>query len=357
MDALPAADPSSIPDFIADPFLYGFWIVDLFIFGAIFGSFYNVCIYRIPRQIPLAMPPSHCYRCGQTIHWYDNIPLLSWWLLGGRCRYCRAPFSIRYFLIELLTAVLFTLIFIRFANPRTGFSLAFIPGLVFVSLLIIATFTDLDHWIIPDRISLGGLGAGLALSLIWPLSASPHHPLAYPLPYFPLPEPVVPFANAVAGAAVGYGSLWAIAVLGRIIFRKEAMGMGDVKLMAMFGSFLGPINVLIALLIACYIGALAGVLGLVLGWFAERRPLPAPIAPLPSQPGRIDQFDRQYDLTPVEILVLGQAFKNPGRVRLSRGRILPFGPSLALAAIIVFLAWEPIWAWFRGFFFGYDAYY
>ena len=156
-----------------DPYYRTLHLSMTFIWGACLGSFFNVCIYRIPLGLSLSFPGSHCYRCGHPVRWFDNIPLLSYWILRGRCRHCGATFSIRYFVVELLTALLFSLCFYKI-----GYSLAFLPALILVSLLIIATFTDLDHWIIPDRISLGGLAAGLLLAAIWPLGLARGNPLA-----------------------------------------------------------------------------------------------------------------------------------------------------------------------------------
>lgn len=224
--------------------------------GALFGSFFNVCIYRIPRGVPLSMPPSHCYQCGQPIRWFDNIPLVSYWILGGRCRHCRAPYSIRYFFVELLTATLFTLVFVRFYSERSDFSLAFVPGIFFVSLLIIETFTDIDHWIIPDRISLGGIAIGVAFAAMPFFASAPHNPLVRSFSILPIPPEFNALANSITGAALGYSSLWLMAVIGTMVFRKDAMGQGDWKLFAMIGAFVGPLNCLYVLVIACFVGSI-----------------------------------------------------------------------------------------------------
>lgn len=285
------------------------------------------------------MPPSHCYQCGQPIHWYDNIPLVSYWLLGGRCRHCRAPYSIRYFLVELLTALLFAGVFIRFCNPEIGYSLAFIPGIIFVSLLIIETFTDIDHWIIPDRVSLGGLAAGVLMAAIAPLATAPHNPLSQSLEFLPIPPAFVPVANSLMGAALGYSLLWGMAVIGTLVFRKDAMGQGDWKLFAMIGAFVGPLNVLYVLLIACFVGSFAGGVGLVVSKVKSRRGTPAAIAALPADAIRFSNQLESYELTPVESYVVAAAYTAPGSVGPIRHH-LPFGPSLAISAIVVYLAWE-----------------
>jgi leader peptidase (prepilin peptidase)/N-methyltransferase len=312
--------------------------------GACFGSFFNVCIYRIPKGVALSLPPSHCYRCGKHLRWFDNIPLLSYWALGGRCRFCKAPFSIRYFLVELLTAILFTLVFVRYCNPGIGYSLVFIPGIIFTSLLIIASFTDIDHWIIPDRISIGGTIAGIALAAAWPIGLAPHNPLAKASEFVQIPEKFVPVANSLAGAAAGFALLWLIGVLGTFVFRKEAMGRGDMKLMAMFGAFTGPLNILFILILSSVMGSIVGLVSLA---FAKLRKAetPAAIAALEPNIIRVEQLIQSHDLTPAECLVVTRALTNPGAVGPLRHH-LPFGPSLAVAAFIVYLFWEEIQNWF-----------
>lgn len=312
------------------------------------GSFFNVCIYRIPRGMPLSYPGSHCYRCGRPIHWYDNIPLLSYWILGGRCRQCGASFSIRYFIVELLTALLFLL-----GYSRIGPGLALIPGYLFISLLIIATFTDIDHWIIPDRISIGGLGLGLLLALVWPLGLAPHNPLAehnllldllfdhvgYP------PRAALPAINAFAGAAVGLLSMWGIGSIGSLIFRKEAMGWGDIKLFAMFGAFCGPASLLYILVFACFFGTIAGGIGLWLGRRAARQKADPAIAPLESNPKLAEALIQEHPLGGEERRAVLRALTKPGALGPVRHH-LPFGPSLALAAVAVYLYGEVIGRWF-----------
>lgn len=338
-------DPTIWEILVLDPVIYGFSVCFAFIFGAILGSFFNVCIYRIPRAVPLSFPASHCYRCGQLIRWYDNIPLFSYWILGGRCRVCSSPYSIRYFFVELLTALLFTAIFVRYSNPVLGFSLVFVPGFIFVSLLLIASFTDIDHWIIPDRISLGGLGAGIALAAIWDLGLAPHNPLATPILEIGIPLKVLPLVNALSGAAAGAGVIWTVGFIGKLAFRKEAMGMGDVKLMAMFGAFLGPINTTLVLFLASFFGAGLGIAAIIGSAIRRKKGFHPSIAPLRADPFRLDDLSSRYDLLPPELYVVGRALNEPGSIGSTRH--LPFGPSLALAAFAFFMAWEPIQSWLR----------
>jgi leader peptidase (prepilin peptidase) / N-methyltransferase len=331
--------------YFSDPVFYGFSVFVVFWFGAIFGSFFNVCIYRIPKGIGLSLPPSHCYRCGQPLRWYDNVPLISYWALGGRCRYCATPYSIRYFLVELLTAALFTIVFVRYCSPDGNWSAVVLPGWVFISLLLIATFTDLDHWIIPDQVSVGGMFAGFAAAAVWPLGLSPHNPLGEPVPYLEIPEMALPLVNSLSGAALGYGLLWGIGALGTIIFRKDAMGQGDMKLFAMFGAFLGPWNCLFVFMGACVLGSIFGLGGILAGWLQRgRTPLPA-LAPMRLNATAFSDLAHHYELTPRELIVMKRLMEGD-EGRSTPRHHLPFGPSLALAAGVVFLTWEPLQAWF-----------
>lgn len=328
----------------SDPVFYIFSACAVFLFGAIFGSFFNVCIYRIPKSIGLSMPPSHCYRCGQPLRWFDNIPLVSYWNLGGRCRYCNSSYSIRYFLVELLTALLFLGVFLRYCTTDGQWSWVVLPGWIFLSLLLIATFTDLDHWIIPDQVSIGGMFAGIALAAVWPLGLSPHNPVGQPVKYLDLPEAILPLLNSVSGAAVGYSLLWGIGLIGTLIFRKEAMGQGDMKLFAMFGAFLGPVNCLLVFMIACFFGSAFGIAGLVIGRMRLTMTVDPALVARPLNATAFTDMSNHHDLTPRELIVLGRLV-GPERATGTTRHHLPFGPSLALAAAIVFLAWEPLQAW------------
>jgi leader peptidase (prepilin peptidase)/N-methyltransferase len=321
--------PPLPPESLLDPYFAPLHLAFMALIGACFGSFFNVCIYRIPRGVPLSLPPSHCYCCGSRVRWFDNIPLVSWWVLRGHCRTCHAPFSIRYWCIELLTALLYVGI-----AWQLGYTLALIPAILFVSLLIIATFTDIDHWIIPDRISIGGLVAGLVLAAIWPVGNAPGNPLV--ISFIDAGPHWTPLANAAAGAAAGFGGLWAVGAIGTLIFRKDAMGFGDVKLFGMFGAFCGLTPLLYLLLIACVIGTLIGVAGMLAGALARGRAVPAAIGPLQLAEGEIDALLECYPLAPGEVAVLRPVLREPGSVGPIRHH-LPFGPSLAIAALVIYL--------------------
>lgn len=213
----------------------------LFIFGAIVGSFLNVCIWRMPRNESIIKPASHCPDCKKYIRWFDNIPVLSFIALGGKCRYCHKKISLRYPLVEFLTAALFVINFLYF-----GISAKFFVYTALECALIIGTFTDFMHFIIPDEITVGGLAAGLALSFIFPqLYNTASHSRAFLL--------------SLSGAVVGAASIYAIGAIGEFIFKKEAMGGGDVKLMAMIGSVLGWKSALLIFFIAPFFGAFVGI--------------------------------------------------------------------------------------------------
>lgn len=230
-----------------DPLLVLYFTALAFLGGACIGSFLNVCIHRIPREESIVHPRSRCPGCGMLIAWYDNIPLLSFLRLRGRCRGCGAKISLRYPFVEMLTAVLFLAIWNRFGfEPRT---------LIFMGLtaaLIVATFVDLDFMIIPDRISLGGMPAGLLFSALVP---SLHGQ-----------ESAVPaLIESLIGLAAGSGSLYLVGYFGKLAFKKDAMGLGDVKLLGAIGAFLGWPGVLFTVLISSLIGATAGVAMILAG--------------------------------------------------------------------------------------------
>jgi len=226
-----------------------------FAWGACVGSFLNVCIHRIPREESVIRPRSHCPHCGRPIAWYDNIPLWSWLALRARCRQCRAPIAARYVLVELLVAVLFLLVWLKFDLQDGPRLLGLVPirdwrlvpvYWLMAGGLVLGTFVDFEHLIIPDRVTLGGIVAGIALSALAPSlhgAATAREAL---------------WASAL-GAAAGWFSLWAVAWLGALVFRKEAMGFGDVKLLGAIGAFLGWRAVVFTIVVSSLFGSLVGV--------------------------------------------------------------------------------------------------
>jgi leader peptidase (prepilin peptidase)/N-methyltransferase len=206
----------------------------LFIVGSILGSFFNVVIYRVPRGESIVRPPSACPACGTRLRARDNIPVFGYLLLRGKCRYCAAPISPRYPVVEVLSGVLPVLLFMRF-----GLAVPFLVYWPLSCVLLVLSFIDLDLRIIPDKVTLPGIVAGI---IVAPLVG------------------LVGFWGSLLGVVVGGGTLYLIGVLGELFLKKESMGGGDVKLAAMLGAFMGWKLVLIALFVAFFVGAVVGVI-------------------------------------------------------------------------------------------------
>ena len=213
----------------------------VFVLGAIIGSFLNVCIYRLPKKESIAYPPSYCPHCKKSILWYDNIPILSYIILMGRCGFCRKRIASRYLIVEVMSATIFLLLYMAF-----GIQAKFFIYAALVSALIVATFIDIRTGEIPDEITLGGLVVGLILSFSFP-------------EIFDTVSRVTALKTSAIGAIAGGGAILAMAIFGKLIFRKEAMGGGDVKLMAFVGSLLGWKLALLTFFIAPFFGALVGI--------------------------------------------------------------------------------------------------
>jgi leader peptidase (prepilin peptidase)/N-methyltransferase len=208
------------------------FIIIAALFGAVIGSFLNVCILRWgaePKE-SVVRPPSHCPTCGIGLRWYDNVPIVSWLVLRGRCRGCQAPISIQYPLIELATALIWA-----FMAWRHGIGLEALRGAVFGTVLLGIAMTDARAYIIPDEFSLGGLALGIVFALAAGKQA---------------------LGMALLGAAVGFGMLWLVAIAGEWMFKQEAMGGGDIKMMAMVGAFLGWQGTLLTVFLGALIGSL-----------------------------------------------------------------------------------------------------
>ncbi|HNQ73952.1 MAG TPA: prepilin peptidase [Verrucomicrobiota bacterium] len=184
------------------------WSVMFFLLGSIVGSFLNVCIYRLPRGLSVVTPPSHCPHCQYSIPWHLNLPLITWLLLRGRCRQCRAPISIRYFLVELLTGALFLGCWLNYGPTSARLALIFS---LFAAGLVVATCIDFEHFIIPDEITLGGVAAGLLFSFYPPLHEQR--------------TALAGFWQGVVGALVGWGLVYGIVRLGKVMFGRQRVAL------------------------------------------------------------------------------------------------------------------------------------
>jgi leader peptidase (prepilin peptidase)/N-methyltransferase len=206
----------------------------IFILGLIVGSFSNVCIYRIPGNESIIYPASHCPKCHSNILPKDNIPLLSYILLKGKCRNCKTKISIQYPVVEFLSGLIYLIIYLLY-----GLSVQTLIYILLSSALIIIAFIDLNQQIVPDVISLPGIVIGCILSFF----------VSY-----------ISFINSALGVVVGGGIILIIGITGSVIFKKEAMGGGDVKLAAMIGAFLGWRYIIVSLFLGFFLGALTGII-------------------------------------------------------------------------------------------------
>jgi leader peptidase (prepilin peptidase)/N-methyltransferase len=215
-----------------------------FLFGSIVGSFLNVCILRLPQKKSLLFPASHCPHCRQPIRFYDNIPLISYLVLRGRCRFCGQPISPQYVIVELLTALFSLLLFLHYSLTEYFIYFAFFSSLVVI---------DLKHQIIPDAISLPGIGAGFLASFVLPR---------------------ITYLDSLLGIALGGGILYFVALGYYLITKTEGMGMGDVKLLAMIGAFLGSKAVVITIFLSAFLGAVVGVAIMVIKGKSRKYAIP-----------------------------------------------------------------------------------
>ena len=275
------------------------WILPLFAFGlgANIGSFLNVCIYRIPEGLSIVHPGSRCGACGKPIPFYLNIPILAWIFLRGKAHCCGAPFSIRYPAIEFLTGILFLAAWLLLPAPIA------LIGFVWISILIAITFIDLDHMLIPDRFSIGGLGVGLVLSALVP---SLHGIFVENA----LIGSTQGFFTALRGALLGSAVILWIMIIAEVILKKEALGFGDVKLMGAIGAFCGWQGAVFAL----FGGAVLGTIAVFIMHFV-----------------RVIRPKKDTDTEEEEGLI---------------GREIPFGPMLAAGSLIYYLYLGPSVDWY-----------
>ncbi len=213
------------------PLWFGYIV--FFILGSLLGSFGNVIIYRLPKGLSVVKPRSHCQGCNKMVAWYDNIPIISWLVLKGHCRYCQAKFSFRYLMVELITAVLFALTF-----HFVGWNWLLVDYLIFVFGLVVCSFIDLDHMILPDVFTLSGIVIGLLGALL--------NPERY-------------FWEAFAGVMMGGGFLWMTAYIYFLMTKKEGMGGGDIKLIAWIGAVLGWRAIPFVIFTSAVVGTVVGL--------------------------------------------------------------------------------------------------
>jgi leader peptidase (prepilin peptidase)/N-methyltransferase len=274
----------------------------LAILGLLVGSFLNVVIARVPEDASIVRPRSRCPHCGHALPWHENIPLLSWLYLRGRCSSCKAPISWRYPVVELLTALLFVACLRRF-----GWTWELASALMLTTLLIPLTFIDLEHWLLPFALTIPGIALGLAFSI---------------------PQGLERLRDSALGAAAGFLGFLALEHIGRKIFKKEALGGGDKYLLAMIGAFLTYRSLLGVVFLASLQGALVGSILLMLRGRAGPASRPEdqmkPLEPPPSPGG-----DPSEGLP--AILQEGEEDWRPGPTNL------PYGPWLALGALEVML--------------------
>lgn len=246
-----------MPDLSLVPPLVGYIFAG--IFGALIGSFLNVVIHRVPNEESIVFPNSRCPSCAAMIAFYDNIPILSWLVLGAKCRKCKEPISIRYPAVELLTAALFVAV-----AWHDGMSVALPFDLVFVAAMLALVFIDAEHMILPNVITYPGIVFAVVARLVIPfLTRTPHFddlPSLLTGPFECMPIWVASLGGAVIGALLGGGSLWLMGWIWEKLRGVEAMGLGDVKMMFMVGAYLGGRLTILTIFIGVLSGSIIGVL-------------------------------------------------------------------------------------------------
>ena len=266
--------------FAEETIIFPFFV---FFLGACWGSFANVCIYRWPNELSVVTPGSHCFNCKKDIAWYDNMPILSYFILRGKCRNCGSGYSCRYMLVEAFTGALFLGVWYAY-----GWSVHTTVYWVVIFGLIFGGFVDLDTQYLPDSVTVHGIWAGILVCTL-----------------FPVLQGVEGWKDGLiaagTGAGIGFGLMWTVAQLGRLVFKKEAMGMGDVFLLGAIGAFFGWKAVLFNLIASSFAGSIVGVGLMALG---------------------------KHEL----------------------GRHTPFGPYMALGVFAWMFGGEPLIDWYLGFF-------
>jgi leader peptidase (prepilin peptidase)/N-methyltransferase len=228
---------------------FSFWL------GACIASFLNVVIWRAPRGESIVSPPSHCPKCNSPIKWYQNIPILSWLALRGKCANCKAPISPRYIFVELLGGLLFLAAFFKcsFVSPFfwTPTVVALLVAWIWISLMIAGSFIDFDHQLLPDFTTVGGMVLGVAYGVFKSVIAGLLCGWSFSV--------LSPIIWSLSGLVFGFGLLWLVRWIGSKAFKREAMGMGDVFLMGAVGALFGPVAVLVTLVLSSVFGSVIGV--------------------------------------------------------------------------------------------------
>ncbi|PYT81102.1 MAG: prepilin peptidase [Acidobacteria bacterium] len=226
----------------------------IFLFGAVIGSFLNVCITRIPEEVSIISPGSRCPNCTTPIKPYDNVPVFAWLWLRGKCRTCGAPISLMYPLVELTTGLLFVAVFLEYGPTQ-----ATVKWLFFTCLVIVLIITDLRVRLLPDLVTWPGFAVGLLLSAFVPPSDGFARALSWRLLHQRLQPHAAGLVDGILGAALGSFLLWGLAAAYRIVRKREGMGMGDVKMMAMVGAFLGLRGTFWTILLGSLLGSVIGL--------------------------------------------------------------------------------------------------
>ncbi|MGE9295694.1 MAG: prepilin peptidase [Puniceicoccales bacterium] len=322
----------------AHPWFFAFWA---FVFGACWGSFLNVVIYRMPAGKSVVRPGSHCYACGKAIAWYDNLPILSWLILRGKARCCGAPFSIRYALIEALTGGLYLWTWIQYSEHFAVVAALYI----FIALMVAGSFIDYDTQMLPDLFTVWGLIIGFVLSCLIPElhgqggSGDPR-----------LLEGIRSGVLSATGAVVGAGVILWVAMLAETLLRKEAMGFGDVLLMGCIGAFIGWKGAIFAIFGGALLGTfvvipimiLQKLFGLKMSVGKTTKSAPAAEDSTQAKQPEADASNSAQD-APEKT-----AETNEQDADLGFGVAIPFGPWLALGALVYLLvAHESVDAYFE----------
>jgi leader peptidase (prepilin peptidase)/N-methyltransferase len=223
-------------------------------FGLLIGSFLNVCVYRLPRDLSVVRPRSYCPACEHPIAWYDNVPIVSYVILHGRCRHCHGPISARYPVVEFLTGALFFIYVLRM-GPTLAAAKYCLLGALLVGLL----FSDLEERILPDEFTLGGTVVGLALSLVVPVQDITAHAIFW-IFSIDASQRLLSFGESLFGALLPSFFLWLGGYIYEKVRKREGMGFGDIKMMLMVGAFLGMKDALLTLIIGSVVGSVVGYL-------------------------------------------------------------------------------------------------